>query len=64
MVLIAVHRAGSKVIGGMPGNGDSPGLDRVLVLAMTPFQRDRKPSVFFDNLDDFPDFQDESPGIY
>jgi len=48
----------------MSGNGDSSGLDRMLVLAMTPFRRDKKPSIFFNNFDDFPDFQDKSPIMY
>jgi hypothetical protein len=47
----------------MSGNGYPPGLDWVFVLTMTPFRRDKKPPIFFDNLDDFSNFQDESPGI-
>ena len=62
--LNTVHGAGSEIIRGMPGNGDPPGLVRVFVLPVTPFGCDKKPSIFFNNFDDFPNFLDESPMMY
>jgi hypothetical protein len=53
------HRTGCEIIGQVPGNGDPAGFFRMFILAMTSFCCYKVPSISFDYLNNFPDFQDD-----
>ena len=55
-----VHRTRSEIIGQVSGDRDPAGFFRMLVLAMTSFCCNTVPSVSFDQLNDFPDLQDDA----
>lgn len=55
-----VHCTGSQIIGKVPGNRDPAGFFRMFKLAMTSFCCNQVPSISFDDLNNFPDFQDDT----
>jgi hypothetical protein len=61
LFVYAVHGTGSQVIGKMPGKGDPARFFRMFVLAVTSFCCNQVPTISFDHLNNFPDFQDDTP---
>lgn len=54
----AVHCSGREIVSQVSGDGNPSGFIRMFVLAMASFCCYKVPSIGFDHLDNFPDFQD------
>ena len=62
LFVYTIHRTGCEIIGEVSGNGNPAALFRMLILTMTSFCRYQVPSISFDYLNNFPDFQEDTSG--